>query len=150
MLEESPTAFGSDHHEALRRPLSHFRDRAANEPENFIIGAFLDGELIGSAGGRREQAPKRRHIASIVGMYVHPHHRGTGLGRKLLDAVLERLEVLPGVEALQLEVTAGNEAALKLYESAGFSVYGREPAALKVAGVDYDELRLSRPLRSDA
>ena len=50
---------------------------------------------------------------------------------------------IDGVERVELGVTAGNEPALSLYESAGFRVYGREPAAIKVAGVDYDELLLS-------
>jgi hypothetical protein len=34
---------------------------------------------------------------------------------------------------------------LSLYRQAGFEIYGREPAALKVDGIDYDELLLSRP-----
>ena len=34
-----------------------------------------------------------------------------------------------------------------LYEQAGFEVYGREPAALKVAGSNYDEFLMSRKLR---
>jgi hypothetical protein len=38
-------------------------------------------------------------------------------------------------------------AALALYEQAGFEVYGREPAALKVAGSNYDEFLMSRELR---
>jgi ribosomal protein S18 acetylase RimI-like enzyme len=79
----------------------------------------------------------------VWGMYVHPSERGRGLGRLLLGSVLERLRRIEGVEQVQLAVTAGNEPALKLYESAGFRVYGREPAALKVAGINYDELLLS-------
>lgn len=143
MLEESPTAFGADLEETRARPLAHFEERASNEPENFIIGAFAADELVGSAGGMRDREPKRRHLALVWGMYVHPSQRGCGLGRLLLGTVLERLRRIEGVEQVQLAVTAGNEPALKLYESAGFRVYGREPAALKVAGVNYDELLLS-------
>jgi len=146
MLAESPTAFGSDYAESSARPLEHFRERVRNDPENFIIGAFVDDNLIGSVGGFREQESKRRHITSIVGMYVHPDHRRIGIGRELLAAAIDRLENLPGVERIQLSVTFGNDRALALYQAAGFEVYGQEPDALKVDGSNYDELLLSRPV----
>jgi ribosomal protein S18 acetylase RimI-like enzyme len=98
-------------------------------------------------GGVREQSPKRRHIALIVGMYVHQDHRRAGIAPLLLDAAQKGLAELGGLEQLQLSVTAGNEPALALYEQAGFEVYGREPAALKVAGSNYDEFLMSRKLR---
>lgn len=145
MLKESPTAFGADYAESAARPLDDFRDRTRDDPENFIIGAFSGEILVGSAGGYREQEAKRRHIATVVGMYVHPEHRRQGIAARLLTAVLARLERLPGLEQVQLAVTVGNDGALQLYQQAGFEVYGREPAALKVDGRDYDELLLSRP-----
>lgn len=144
MLKESTTAFGSDFAAASQLPLSYFRQRAADNTDNFTMGAFAAAELIGSAGGFREQDAKRAHIAMVVGMFVHPDHRSTGVGGKLLDAVLTRLDALPGVERIQLEVTVGNASALRLYEQRGFLVFGREPAALKVDGIDYDTLLLSR------
>ena len=146
MLEESPTAFGSDLAEAAARPPSYFRKRASNQPDDFIMAAFNGNELVGSAGAFREQEKKRRHLATVVGMYVHPDHRGRGLGARLLDAVLQRLRALPDLEFVQLSVTAGNEPALKLYQRAGFTVYGLEPAALKVAGANHDELLMSLEL----
>ena len=79
-------------------------------------------------------------------MYVHPQHRNLGLGTRLLENVLERLKLLPGLDHIQLSVTAGNDAALKLYQRAGFKIYGQEPAALKVAGVSYDEFHLNLPV----
>lgn len=145
MLEESPSAFLTDYQEAASLPLQYFGDRASDEPDNFIIGIFVEQKLVGSAGGMRERELKRQHIASIVGVYVHPTHRGTGLSRHLVTAVLARLERLPDIEQVQLTVTAGNEPALRLYQSIGFEVYGREPASLKTGGINYDELLLSRP-----
>ena len=103
--------------------------------------------LVGTCGAYRETDPKRRHIAAVWGMYVSPEHRGKSLARRLLDVTIERLRALDGVEQVQLAVTAGNEPAERVYQSAGFAAYGREPAALKVDGVDYDELLMSLPLR---
>ena len=146
MLKQSPTAFGSDYAESAALPLDHFRERAREDPENFIVGAF-DGEaLVGSAGAFREQTAKRRHIATVVGMYVHPDYRRRGIAARLLTAVVTRLENLPGLEQIQLSVTVGNDGALALYRQAGFEEYGREPDALKVDGSNYDEFLLSRRL----
>jgi len=149
MLRESPTAFSSDLTEAAQRPIDHFRARASDSPDNFVMGAFAAGELVGSAGGAREQERKRNHLAMVWGMYVHPEHRRSGTGSLLLGAVLDRLSRLPGLEFVQLGVTAGNEPAIRLYERLGFTTYGCEPAALKVAGVNYDELLMSLRLDSN-
>lgn len=147
MLGESPSAFSSDLETSREHPLSFFRERARNDPENFIVAA-LDGErLIGTAGGVRESEAKRRHLATVVGMYMHPDYRGRGLGMRLLTTVIDRLSQLNGIEHVRLSVNAGNEPALALYARAGFEVYGREPAALKVAGADHDELLMSLTLR---
>lgn len=147
MLEDAPSAFGSDWQSARALPLSHFRERTTGNPESFIVGGFHLDELIATAGAYRETSLKRRHIATIVGMFVHPAHRRAGLGRDLLRSVLDRLDQLPLLERVQLAVTAGNDGALALYEEMGFEVYGREPAALKVAGNDYDEFHLALTLR---
>lgn len=146
MLEHSPTAFGSDYLESAALPPDHFRDRVRHDPENFIVGAFEGEALVGSAGAFREQTAKRRHIATVVGMYVHPEYRRRGIAARLLSAVLDRLERLPGLEQIQLSVTVGNDGALALYQRVGFEVYGREPDALKVDGSNYDEFLLSRRL----
>lgn len=50
---------------------------------------------------------------------VHPRFRGMGLGRKLMEAMEEYVKG-KGVANLTLEVRAGNEKAIKLYESCGF------------------------------
>ena len=146
MLDESPSAFSADIPSTLAMPLDHFRDRTRNEPENFIIGGFRDDTLIATAGAYRETGDKRRHMATVWGMFVHPHHRRAGLGHQLLTRVLERLTQLPGVERVELAVTVGNDSALVLYESFGFETYGREPDALRIADSGYDEFHLSLKL----
>ncbi len=147
MLAESPSAFGSDLAAARSLPPEHFVERARNQRENFIVGAFSGTTLVGTCGAYRETDIKRRHIAAVWGMYVSPSHRGAGLARRLLTEALGRLRDLDGVEQVQLAVTAGNEAAEGLYRSLGFEAYGCEPAALKVDGTDYDEVLMSLPLR---
>jgi ribosomal-protein-alanine N-acetyltransferase len=64
--------------------------------------------------------------AEILSVAVDAAWRGRGLGRRLLDLHLRRLAGL-GVAAVFLEVEEGNEAALRLYERAGFRAVGQRP-----------------------
>ena len=146
MLQEAPTAFSSDYENARSLGLEHFTDRVRFEAGNFIIGAFDEAQLIGSAGGYRQSGAKRCHIATVWGMYVHPAYRGRGLGRDLLQAVVGDLRKLVGIERILIGVTAGNTAAEALYASYGFVTYGTEPGAIKVDGNDYDEVLMQLTL----
>lgn len=58
----------------------------------------------------------RGDVGWIGGIGVAKEYRGKGIGRKLMDAVLE---VAP--PTVELEVIEQNERAIKLYESLGFA-----------------------------
>jgi [ribosomal protein S18]-alanine N-acetyltransferase len=54
-----------------------------------------------------------------------PEARRRGVGRALVGAVLDVARAVPGlVTAVHLEVRRGNDAALRLYEQAGFAIVG--------------------------
>ena len=57
--------------------------------------------------------------AYLEELYVVPAHRGEGLGRALLDAVLERSRER-GARSIELGTSEDDTAARGLYESAGF------------------------------
>lgn len=59
----------------------------------------------------------------LANIAVAESHRGRGLGRRLLDQVMERARQ-QGVESLYLEVRVSNVAAIELYRSAGFKDVG--------------------------
>lgn len=141
-LNDAPTAFGSSYEAEIGQRLSHYRERLSHSPENYVLGAWLADVLIGMVGFVRETAAKRAHVGSVWGMYVSPRHRGRGVGRRLLEDVIDRSRRVPGLERLRLTVVSDNEAARRFYESVGFSAWGSEPGALKVDGVDYDEIHL--------
>ena len=145
-LRESPTAFGSSHEEECDRPLEAVAASLAPGSGRHLFGAFVEGDLVGMVGVGRESGRKELHRGFVRSMYVAPGHRGAGLGRQLLDAALAFAATLPGLRQLTLAVTAGNDAALALYEAAGFHVYGCAPEALQVDGVLYDELGMMKPL----
>jgi L-amino acid N-acyltransferase YncA len=56
-------------------------------------------------------------------VYVHPGHRGRGIGAALLGALIESTEAA-GIWTIQSGVFPENTASLRLHERAGFRVVG--------------------------
>ena len=141
-LRAEPTAFGSSYEVEASARADKYRDRLTGSAENYVLGAWQTGRLVGMVGFVRETASKRLHIGAVWGMYVIPSLRGHGLGRRLLVELLRRARELPGLEHLLITVVSENVAAHALYRSLGFVAWGTEPAALKIDGVDYDDIHM--------
>jgi ribosomal protein S18 acetylase RimI-like enzyme len=133
-LAESPEAFGSDVATESAAPVETFAERLAG---GYVAGAFADGQLVAVAGFRPLEREKTRHRGDLWGVYVAPEARGAGLGRRVVEYALAHAR--GRVEQVHLAVTAGNAAAVALYEHLGFVRYGTEPRALRVNGRDLDE-----------
>lgn len=138
-LREEPAAFGACLSEEMCRPLSWFGETLGRSA---VFAAMApQGPLAGMLGLQRDGMSKRQHIAHVRGMYVRPGQRGRGVGAALLSAVIGHAR--GQVAVLQLVVGAANPGAIRLYQTAGFEVYGTERASLRVAGVDADSLLMA-------
>ena len=105
---------------------------------NPVLGGFdAEGGLLGwidiNIGGIQELA----HIGTL-GMGVRRDARGIGLGSALMDACLAQARGL-GLEKIELEVFASNEAARALYKKKGFFEEGTRLKKRKFEG-RYDDL----------
>ena len=80
-------------------------------------------------------------------MYVRPDARKAGLGRQLIEAVIDYAR--DHVEVIQLSVVSGNEPARRLYTGLGFVEYGVEKKSLKQDGRYYDEILMALDLSTD-
>lgn len=135
MLAGHPEAFTSDADTESRRDLASYRSRLAggcNGGTLFTLLALDGARIVGALTCEREPRRKVQHLAHLVGMMVADTHRGRGIGRTLLAEALDRLRATAGVAQVTLSVTAGNRAAIGLYESAGFVRYGRLPDAVRL------------------
>ena len=137
-LKEHADAFTSSFEEEARKPLSATEERLTAD-DNTFWGAFVDGQLQGMVGLTREQRAKNRHKGDVVAMYVAPESGRRGLGRALLQAVIDHARSVAGLEQLVLTVTRNNHAAFELYRTTGFMTFGVEPRAIKVAGEYFDK-----------
>jgi RimJ/RimL family protein N-acetyltransferase len=93
-------------------------------------------------GVLRQTRQKISHRAQVWGMFVRPSYRGRGVGGELLDAAMHHARSWSGVRQLHLSVTSSAPAAGRLYERAGFTVWGCEPQALAWNGTFVDEYHL--------
>jgi ribosomal protein S18 acetylase RimI-like enzyme len=132
-LESEPEAFSSspEAHRALG--MNEVRARLSPNPAgNFVLGAFVDGGLVGTAGVYRDPSAKQRHKGNVWGVYVTAAARGQGIARGLMTALVEHARVMDGLEQLALCVSTTQSAAIGLYRAVGFRSFGVEPRAIKV------------------
>lgn len=106
--------------EALAFGDSAFSRRALSYhiANNLIICVESDGHVAGYMCFSPLTKTKKRRIYSIA---VHPSHRQKGLARSLM---LEG-ERICKARQIHLEVDETNHAAISLYESLGYVVFGR-------------------------
>jgi RimJ/RimL family protein N-acetyltransferase len=143
-LRSAPEAFGSTFEAESAEPLSWF---AARLDSAAVFGAFDGGDLIGIAGLFVKEGRKEAHKGVLWGMYVRRDARGAGIGRRLVEAVVEHARWR--VELLQLIVVSTNAPARRRYAGLGFVEYGTERDALKHDGRYWDEILMVKPLLPD-
>lgn len=140
-LRLEPEAFSSTFAAESRQSLAWF---AARLDSAAIFAAFSAGALVGIAGFLTKPGQKEAHKGVLVGMYVRPGARNAGIGRRLVEAVIEYAR--QHVEILQLTVVGTNEPARRLYRRVGFVEYGIEKNALKQDGRYWDEALMAKSL----
>lgn len=142
-LENAPYSFAeaAEDHSKMTLESVRARLRSGSPDRNFIVGMFEGEKLTGMAGFYRYQAGNFRHKGHIWGVYVAPDSRKKGVARALLTEIIRRAKAIPGIEQINLVVSATQAPAKQLYSSLGFRTYGTERRSLKI-GADYvdDEL----------
>lgn len=138
-LLDSPLAFASSPADDFASSPEAVREQLRRAPESVIIGAFRN-HLVGAVGLYRDRHLKSAHKVHLWGMYVTPSHRRHGIASELLDAALAHARALPGVSWVHLSVSSAALTAKRLYERAGFQIWGTEPDAMRHDGgtvIDY-------------
>jgi RimJ/RimL family protein N-acetyltransferase len=147
-LAHHEDAFTSDAATEAQRTAQSYAARLGADPAGtFTLGAFRGDRLVGAVTCERDGRTKVRHTGHVTGMMVHLDEQNRGVGRALLDALLQRAAADDELHQLTLNVTAGNAVAEKLYARAGFVRYGTLPRAIRVAGRFLDKHHMLLTLR---
>ncbi len=118
MLEDSPEAYSTKLADAQAYDFSVWEGRAAMQHAGFdeaSILAFAQDYAVGSVTG----IPMTPEARQLVAMWVDPAYRGMGVGRKLVEALVQWAWRGPATR-LALWVVDSNEPAKALYRSMGF------------------------------
>jgi RimJ/RimL family protein N-acetyltransferase len=126
-LTTDPDAFLATMEEEKARNLESIEQQINSD---HILGAFLEDKLIGALSLIEQKPSKFNHIGILGGMYVDLEFRNLGIGRKLLEIMLDYVRSIPKFYSLQLKVVTTNYPALRLYESFGFTCWATEKNAL--------------------
>jgi ribosomal protein S18 acetylase RimI-like enzyme len=149
-LAHHDEAFTSDAATEAQRTAQSYRARLGGDADGqsgFTLGAWRGDRLVGAITCERDPRSKVRHIGHIVGMMVMSDQQGQGVGRALLDALIVRASADDELHQITLSVTAGNSAATRLYESAGFTRYGSLPRAIRIGERFLDKQLMQLNLR---
>lgn len=134
---------------AAGQPDEFWQRRALSPDEGGAALTFVGEAADGSWGGmavvlvEEDQEVPQTHV---VGVYVRPEHRGTGLARELFRAAIAWSWGLaePVVERVRLWVHEENLRAEAFYRALGFVATGRTLADPKDLGAVEREMVLTR------
>lgn len=97
---------------------------AGKIPEARLVAVDGAGTVVGWAAASRVSIRDAYRGVVEHSVYIHPGHRGRGIGRQLLDAFVGAAEDA-GYWTIQSSIFPENTASLRLHERAGFRVIGR-------------------------
>ena len=118
---------------------AQFLEEKTRSSDEIEIIAVIDGKVAGTAGieavGRKY---KVKHRAEM-GISILKEYWRLGLGKALTKACIQCAKEA-GYTQLELNAVAENEAAISLYQSLGFEVFGRNPRGFNSRLSGYQEL----------
>ena len=125
----------------VSREIAHL-DKLLPHPRNFMVAAFIDGELVGNCGVNEiADRLKMRHRASL-GISIKQKAWGLGLGTILMEKALAQAKD-NGFTQVELGVFADNDRARHLYQKLGFREMGCIPNAFHLKDGTYrDEVQM--------
>ncbi len=91
--------------------------------------------------------PRRRHAGEINLIATHPDHRGKGVGKILMEELLNLSDKWLQLQRLELIVWSSNKRAIALYNADGFELEGTMKRYAFCDGAFMDALLMGR-LRS--
>lgn len=144
-LEEEPIAFADKDLTSKK-----WRDRSEEEWKEILEGKISGGrlgesinlfakhsaDLVGMVSAIILESEEQK-VARVQSMYVQKGFRGLGIGRKLLDDLLERLREKE-INKIELNVVSTQKVAISLYESLGFEKIRLEKQGAQRGDEHYD------------
>jgi len=115
---------------------------------NLPLLAVVDGQIIGDASLHQQLGGWKRHVGR-VSVLVHPKFRGHGLGRLLVEEIVDVARNL-GLERAEAEFLGEQEAGMKVFAIVGFSqLFKLEDHVKDMQAINHDYVLMSLKLKTD-
>jgi L-phenylalanine/L-methionine N-acetyltransferase len=89
----------------------------------YTLVAVVDGEVVGVIGLHTSSRPRVNHRGEI-GMMVRDDWQGKGVGKAMMQAVVDLADKWLNLSRIELTVFTDNEPAIALYRKFGFEIEG--------------------------
>jgi RimJ/RimL family protein N-acetyltransferase len=108
-------------------------------PSALLLIAELDHQIVGLLFFVPNTKKKNAHTGEF-GVSVHPKYQALGIGRALIETLLDWAKQMKQIEKIFLQVFATNSHAIKLYHQMGFVEEGRHVKAIKQRNGEYVDI----------
>jgi len=95
-----------------------------------VIGAFLDGAVVGSSGLHRRRGPSVLEI----GYWVHFAHIRNGYATEIAEALTTAALTVPGIERVEIHHDKANVASSGIPRRLGYTFADESPNAVLAPG----------------
>ena len=110
-----------------------------------VLLALHEGAIVGALSFEGGKRARIRHTGEL-GISVTESFTGCGVGRALLEILIEWAEQSGVIRKLNLRTRVDNIGAIRLYERLGWVVEGRVTRDQGIDGVYTDTLLMGRPV----
>ncbi|WP_078548188.1 GNAT family N-acetyltransferase [Litchfieldia alkalitelluris] len=109
---------------------------------NLLLVAEVDGRIIGTLDFELCSKKRISHIG-YLSISIQEEYCNSGIGRKLMEELINFAKKHPKIEKVCLEVFSHNERAIHFYKKLGFKEEGRKIKFVKFDdGVYSDEIEM--------
>lgn len=115
---------------------SEWISKHLDSDEKLYLVAEINGHVVGSVDLHNDERKRIQHIAT-VGITVAKKFRGYGIGKALMDSLIEWASNSSVIEKVTLAVFANNERAINLYKKLDFIEEGCKVREIKIGENKY-------------
>jgi L-amino acid N-acyltransferase len=138
------TATFDTEEKTIENRMQWFMDRDENFP---VIVAEQDNAIAGYAALNRWSDKKAYDIMAEISLYIAPEFRGRGIGKRLIEIIVETAIADTKLNSLIARITEGNEHSIYLHQINGFEKIGLMKQAGQKFGKLLDVTLMQRMLR---
>ncbi len=120
-LKEEPQAFNSTFEECMKYPDIYWKQKLEN-PQDIYAFAKSEDSIVGLMNITIGEKDEPTDVATLHGAFVKKDFRGVGIGRLLLDFLLDEIKNNKEIKVVKLWVKESQTAAINLYKSVGFEL----------------------------